>query len=162
MYKIRGADQREYEAGSADQLRQWIVEGRANAQTLAQGPDSTEWKPLGTFPEFAGLFSSIPAPSPAAGYPAGPAPGGLAANVPSYLGPAIAVTVCCCPPFGVPAIVFAAQVNSKLAAGDIAGAMDASKKAKVWCWIAFGLGILGGLISFIIQVASGALASLNQ
>jgi hypothetical protein len=44
------------------------------------------------------------------------------------------------------AIVFAAQVNSKLAAGDIAGAREASAKAKLFCWIAFGIGIALSLI----------------
>jgi hypothetical protein len=49
-------------------------------------------------------------------------------------------------PLGVVAIVFAAQVNSKVAAGDIAGAMDSSKKAKMFSFIALGLGLLAGLI----------------
>ena len=42
--------------------------------------------------------------------------------IPNYLVQAILVTVFCCLPFGIPAIVFAAQVNSKVAAGDIHGA----------------------------------------
>ena len=56
MYKILGADQREYGPVTADQLRQWITEGRANSQTMVQGPDSTEWKPLSSFAEFAGVM----------------------------------------------------------------------------------------------------------
>ena len=38
MYKIIGIDGREYGPVSAGQLRQWIVEGRANAQTQALAP----------------------------------------------------------------------------------------------------------------------------
>lgn len=53
MYKIIGGDQKEYGPVSADDLRQWIGEGRLNAQSLAQAEGSTEWKPLGAFPEFA-------------------------------------------------------------------------------------------------------------
>jgi hypothetical protein len=45
-------------------------------------------------------------------------------------------------PFGIVAIVFAAQVNTKLAAGDFAGAEASAKSAKLWCWIGFGCGIL--------------------
>ena len=58
---------------------------------------------------------------------------------------AILVTLCCCVPFGIPAIVFAAQVNGKLEAGDLAGALESSRKAKMWSGIAFGAGLAGAL-----------------
>jgi len=61
--------------------------------------------------------------------------------VPNYLVFAILTTIFCCLPAGIPAIVYAAQVNGKLQAGDIAGAQAASKNAKMWCWIAAGAGI---------------------
>lgn len=67
------------------------------------------------------------------------------APVNNYLVPAVLTTLCCCLPGGVVAIIYAAQVNSKLAAGDIAGAMDSSRKAKMWCWIAAGAGIVVAL-----------------
>ncbi len=73
-------------------------------------------------------------------------------NIPNYLIPAILSTVCCCLPFGVVAIIFAAQVNSKLAAGDRAGAIEASNKAKLFTWIAFGLGFVGSALYVIITV----------
>jgi Interferon-induced transmembrane protein/zinc-ribbon domain len=63
-------------------------------------------------------------------------------SVPNYLAPSIASTVCCCPPFGIVAIIYAAQVNSKLTRGDIPGAMAASRKARTWCWVTVGGGIL--------------------
>jgi hypothetical protein len=53
MYKIIGADGREYGPVSADEVRRWIAEGRANAHTRAQAAGSAEWKPLSEFPEFA-------------------------------------------------------------------------------------------------------------
>ena len=40
------------------------------------------------------------------------------------------------------AIVFAAQVNGRLAAGDYNGAVQTSKQAKMWCWVSFGIGLL--------------------
>jgi hypothetical protein len=46
MYKIIGADGREYGPVTADQLRNWIAEGRATAQTRAQAEGSAQWKPL--------------------------------------------------------------------------------------------------------------------
>ena len=57
MYKILGSDGKEYGPVTADQLRQWVVEGRANAQTQTFVEGATEWKPLGTLPEFAGHFA---------------------------------------------------------------------------------------------------------
>lgn len=72
------------------------------------------------------------------------------ATVPNYLVFAILTTVFCCLPTGIPAIVFAAQVNGKLQAGDIAGAQAASKNAKMWCWISFGLGLGVGLLYMLI------------
>lgn len=63
------------------------------------------------------------------------------ATVPNYLVFAILTTVFCCLPAGIPAIVFAAQVNGKLQAGDFAGAQAASANAKTWCWVSFGVGL---------------------
>ena len=57
MYKIIGADGREYGPATAGQLRQWLAEGRANAQTPTLVPGAREWKPLGALPEFAGHFA---------------------------------------------------------------------------------------------------------
>ena len=57
MYKIIGADGREYGPATAGQLRQWIAEGRADAQTQTLAPGAPEWKPLGALPEFAGHFA---------------------------------------------------------------------------------------------------------
>jgi hypothetical protein len=83
-----------------------------------------------------------------------PHPSGIAAGaqVPNYLAQAILVTIFCCVPFGIPAIVFAAQVNGKLAAGDYTGAVETSKKAKMWCWVAFLVGLGFVLIYFILAL----------
>jgi len=53
MYRIVGKDGQQYGPVTDEQLRGWIAENRANAQTLVQGESSQEWKPLGSFPEFA-------------------------------------------------------------------------------------------------------------
>jgi hypothetical protein len=57
VYKIIGADGREYGPATAGQLRQWMAEGRANAQTPTLALGALEWKPLGVLPEFAGPFA---------------------------------------------------------------------------------------------------------
>lgn len=74
------------------------------------------------------------------------------AYVPNYLVQAILVTICCCLPFGIPAIVYAAQVNVKLASGDFVGAKSSADAAKMWCWIAFGTGVVVGILSFTVQM----------
>jgi hypothetical protein len=70
-----------------------------------------------------------------------PPPAGGSATVPNYLVPAI-ISIFCCWPLAIPAIIFATQVNGKIAAGDVAGAEDASKKAKMFSFIAIGVGLL--------------------
>jgi len=64
MYKIIGADQKEYGPVTAEQLRQWIAEGRVHAQTQVQAEGGAEWKPLSAFPEFAAALSAKAAPPP--------------------------------------------------------------------------------------------------
>lgn len=53
MYRIIGKDGQQYGPVSAEQLRVWIAENRANAQTLVQTDGAQDWKPLGAFLEFA-------------------------------------------------------------------------------------------------------------
>jgi len=155
MFKIIGADQKPYGPVAEDQLRQWISEGRADGRTLAQAEGSMDWKPLASFPEFAALFASM-TPPPAAGQPPQPAwtPPAAKPDIPTYLPHAIIVTLCCCLPLGIPAIVYAAQVSSKLAAGDIAGARTASNNARTWFWIALVLGLVSQVIPLLL-LASG-------
>ena len=63
MYKIIGADQREYGPVSADQVRQWITEGRANVETQTQLEGGGEWKPLAQFHEFATALAAKTTPA---------------------------------------------------------------------------------------------------
>ena len=81
--------------------------------------------------------------------------------VPNYLVFAILVTVLCCLPAGIPAIIYAAQVNGKLQAGDIAGAQAASKNAKMWCWIAAGAGLAVGLV-YCLLIAAGVMSNMHR
>lgn len=59
---------------------------------------------------------------------------------------------------GIPAVVFAAQVNGKWASGDHAGAVEAAAKAKKFGMIALVLGIIVTVI-YVILLMMGAVAS---
>jgi hypothetical protein len=85
-------------------------------------------------------------------------------TVPNYLVQSILVTLCCCLFPGIVAIVYAAQVNGKLAAGDYAGAVAASKNAKTWCWVAFGLGAVLSVLYFGVSMLGfmGEMANQNS
>lgn len=93
---------------------------------------------------------------PPLGYGGYAQPGQTAApgSVPNYLVQSILVTIFCCWPLGIPAIVFAAQVNSKLNQGDYAGAVAASQKAKMFSWISFGLGLVVIAFYAIVTIAA--------
>lgn len=90
-----------------------------------------------------------------------PPPAGGSATVPNYMVPAI-ISIFCCWPLAIPAIIFAAQVNNKVAAGDVAGAQDSSKKAKMFAFIAIGLGVLGILIYVIMLVLGVGLSAMSN
>jgi hypothetical protein len=72
----------------------------------------------------------------------------------SHLAEAILVTLFCCLPFGIVAIVYAAQVNSLAAARDYEGAEAASRNAATWSWLSFGLG-LGVFVIYFLMIAAG-------
>ena len=89
-----------------------------------------------------------------------PPAGGGTTTVPNYLVPAI-LSIFCCWPLGIVAIIFAAQVNGKVASGDLQGAADASKKAKMFSFIAIGLGVGLWLIYAIIMIFFGGLSMMS-
>ena len=90
-----------------------------------------------------------------------PPPAGGSETVPNYLVPAI-ISLFCCMPLGVVAVIFAAQVNGKVATGDIAGAMDSSKKAKMFSFIALGLGVLVIVCYVLFIVLIGGLSAIGN
>jgi TM2 domain-containing membrane protein YozV len=61
-YKIIGGDGQQYGPATAAQIREWVAAGRANAQTLAQAEGAVEWKPVGSYADFADLPMAASAP----------------------------------------------------------------------------------------------------
>lgn len=91
------------------------------------------------------------------GYGAGPMPPG---SVKTYLVESILLLLFCGGLFAIPAIVYAAQVNSKLQMGDYQGAVASSENAKKWCLIALGIGVvcgIGNVILVVLMIAAGGM-----
>ena len=71
MYKIIGADGKEYGPITSEQLRQWMAEGRANLHTRVLPEGATEWRSIGELQEFGAVapgtvpvMRAIPASDP--------------------------------------------------------------------------------------------------
>jgi hypothetical protein len=93
MYKIIGADQKEYGPVTDQQIRRWIAENRVNAQTQARAAEGGEWQPLSAFPEFADALAGgiAAAPGPLPGF--APSAGSRDAALQELRAPAIALKV---------------------------------------------------------------------
>ena len=167
MYIVIGGDGKEYGPKASVEVRDWIAEGRLNPQSQIKEQGDDEWKVLGSLQEFAADFTGGNASMPQAGVnppplihqPAHtgytqPYAQGAMPNIPNYLVQSILVTLCCCMPFGIPAIVYASKVEGLVRMGNIVGAQEASAKAKMWCWIGFGVGIPANIAFFSLQVAA--------
>jgi prepilin-type processing-associated H-X9-DG protein len=68
MYRVLGVDGKEYGPINGEVMRQWITEGRANAQTKVKAEGSPNWQTLASVPEFEAAFAAsagAPPPLPA-------------------------------------------------------------------------------------------------
>jgi hypothetical protein len=123
------------------------------------GSGQSDWMPgsgqqtYGNQPPYGGAPGYQIGNSPSYGSPAygGARPTG---DVPNYLIWSIVTTLLCCLPAGVVAIVYSTQVNGKLQSGDYAGAVDASKKAKMWCLISAGTSVVFFIIGILLSIAN--------
>ncbi|MGO8674569.1 MAG: DUF4190 domain-containing protein [Limisphaerales bacterium] len=119
MYKLIGADGKEYGPITAEVLRQWIAEGRADARTRVIEDGGTEWKTLAETPELSGLLAAAPPsvlPSTAVPGVEEPRTNGLAAAGMIMGILAVSCAFCCHGlPFNVLGLIFSAiglsQIN---------------------------------------------------
>lgn len=151
-----------------DDLRAKLGSGEISPSDLVWRDGMTDWLPAGKVPELGGAPAG-PVAIPRAnrgGTPVSPyappvrrdpAPISYGPQIPSYLWQSIVVTIICCWPFGIPAIVYAAKVDGLQTRGDILGAMEASKNAKMWCMISAGVFLVFGVLWLLAVVGGGAL-----
>lgn len=73
-------------------------------------------------------------------------------KIEDHLIKSIIATVCCCIPFGIVGIVYAARVEALLRKGNRAAAEDAGRKAGLWSNLAIGEGIVVNTLAFILTM----------
>ncbi len=92
------------------------------------------------------------APNPPA-YQGRPIQEGQAERVPNYMVWSI-ICIFLCWPLAIPAIVFAAKVDTLLSVGDVAGARAASGKAKGWATAATVVAVIGFFLGLVVSLVS--------
>jgi hypothetical protein len=155
MYRIVGADGKQYGPITADQLREWIAQGRADAQTQVFVEGQTEWTTLGQLPEFApALAAAVPIrPVPSTFPPAAPPSTSPVAMAGFILGLLSLFGSCCCCyglPFSIPGLIVSGVALAQLRKENQGG-----KGLAVVGLVLSLLGILIGLGLFALQM-SGA------
>ena len=111
MYRIIGADGREYGPATADQVRGWITEGRVNAQTRVLAEGTAQWKALSEYLEFAPMPGRTTPPLSAPGpISIAPTPRNNSMAVMGLVMGVLSITfgMCCCcgMPFNLLGIIF--------------------------------------------------------
>lgn len=71
-------------------------------------------------------------------------------NVSTYWVQSILVTLFCCLPLGIFAMIKSAETSSKLKIGDYQGALAASNQTKIICWWSFGIGLAFSIVYFFL------------
>jgi hypothetical protein len=103
MYRIIGADGREYGPATADQVRGWITEGRVDAQTRILAEGTAQWKPITEHPEFAPILARTTPPLSAPGpISIAPTPRNNSMAVMGLVMGVLSITFCMCCCYGMP------------------------------------------------------------
>jgi hypothetical protein len=93
-----------------------------------------------------------------------PPPPVTASPVGNSLALAIVATVVsvifCCLPHGVVSLIFALQVDKKAKAGDMVGAINAAKQAKMWAIISLAISIVWLVIGIAFGILNAVLSHL--
>ncbi|MEC5126931.1 CD225/dispanin family protein [Verrucomicrobiales bacterium BCK34] len=159
---------------SQEQLMELFQKGEVKTSDLVWNETMTDWVPFGNVPSLSQAGAATGGAAPASAAPAqSPAPSSAAPrsapavastmpatggeNIPNYLWQSIVCMVLCCLPLAIPALIFATKVKPAIEMGKLDEARDASKKAKMWCWIAFGVGLVVQVL-YLGLVAVGAMA----
>ena len=158
MYHIIGADQKEYGPVTQEQLRQWIAEGRADANTMVRS-EGGEWKRLSTHEDFADAFPAQSAggalPPPVSSPPPPYYPEQRKTNGTATAGFVLSLLgfLCCGPLLGVPGLILSivalTQINKN----------PQTEGGKGLAIAGIVIGVIS-IIAFVVLLFSGAWAEL--
>lgn len=142
MYRIIGADGKEYGPINLEQLRQWIAEGRASGQTRIREEGSTEWKIVSDLPEIGAPPTIAP--------PSGMAPlGPIVPALDQVSGPAVGLII-----VGALDIALSLFRMVGIMAGFGLGAMQATNPMQQRIMAIFGS---AGIVLAIVELLVGGL-----
>jgi hypothetical protein len=148
---------------SLDELRAKLASGEVLSTDMVWREGMPDWRPASAMFELevpvadqqaAPTHVEVENPPYQASFAAQNAAAGML--IPNYLWQSIVVTIFCCWPLGIPAIVNAAKVDGMKARGDIHGAMEASASAKKWCWIS----LASWVVLFVICMIFGLIGAM--
>jgi hypothetical protein len=95
-----------------------------------------------------------------------PPPSNAPVTVPNNLVLAIVASalslILCCLPHGVVSLIFALQVDKKAQAGDLQGATNAARQAKLWAWISLIVSGIWLIISIVFGVFAGVMSAISR
>lgn len=125
--------------------------------TLVWFQGLSEWLPAHNFSELNDIF--VPSPPPVVSNQRAHMNQGYNTHnrqpPKTWLVESILATLFCCLPFGIVGIVNASKVESRFHAGDIDGAYKASAEAGKWTKLGFGIGLVFGVIYFMVMLMAG-------
>ncbi len=152
---------------SADSLRDLIRREVVARDTLIWQKGMGDWKPAADIAEFAGSFGGPPPirtpvdidDAPPVGAPSASRASGddrwgdVPPKIDNHLAKAIIVTVLCCLPFGVVAIVNSSKVDPAVARGDYDEARRKSEEANKWAnWSIIASAVVIGLYLLLMFI----------
>ena len=153
-----GKNDEQYGPFTVNQINESIAKGEFSLEDLGWYEGLDEWKPLRNIEgiiDAAVIASNVSSSSNNIN--------ASSEQVPSNLVWGILSTLCCCLPLGIVSIVYASKVEGYVIAGDIEKAKENSKKAAMWAWISFGLGLFFIIVFGIMEaMAPGAFEGMGD
>ena len=161
-YKIIGADGKEYGPISADALKQWIAEGRANGMTRVLSENAADWRYLKDLTEFnLGPIAGQPVPGPVTPIPSViVAPTSRRTNPLATTGLVLGIVsitfgLCCCSgfPFSVAGVICSGIALSQIK-------QNPAQEGRGMALAGLIISIVGLLVGVVIVVVYGLMSSM--